>query len=122
MRFCSKFEYKSPQENHKYGLVQQVRKLHFFLGRVYISIVWALIGNIIKLAVQYRHIVIGNNEENDYIALHAIYKFWIMAENRKLNFSTANIVEFVKKDLFNRTLYNSEKYFISLCDLVIIGL
>ncbi len=45
-----------------------------------------------------------------------------MAENKKLNFSTANIIEFVKRDLFNRTLYNTEKYFTSLCDLVITNL
>ncbi len=118
---------KDIDENCPYCGIKQSTK-HLLYDCIRIKTVWALIGNIIKLDVQYKHIVIGNTEENDYISCrnllisyvaYAVYKFWIMAENKKLNFNTTNIIKFVKKDLFNRTLYNTEKYFTNLCDLVI---
>ena len=34
-------------------------------------------------------------------AKYAIYKFWILSENKKLGFNTASLVNFVKLDIFN---------------------
>ncbi len=42
-----------------------------------------------------------------------------MSENDKINFNTANIMEFLKRDLFSRTLYNTDAIFLRLFDTVI---
>ncbi len=90
---------------------------------------WVNISTIINLNIRYKHIILGNifTEENElvksrnllisYVA-YSIYKFWVMSENEKINFTNDNLVVFVKKDLFRRTLYNKAKFFIQLCDNV----
>ncbi len=89
---------------------------------------WQLIGSFLKLDVQYRHIVIDNTVTNDYIesrnlfisyTAYAIYKFWILAENKKVRYNTDSLHNFVKKDLFQRTLYVKNDGFNAFVDGVI---
>ena len=89
---------------------------------------WAVIGKILKVNIQYKHIVLGNNPQTQliqtrdlvisYIA-YSIYKFWILAENNKVNFITDCPFNFVKKDLFSRTVYIKDQDFINACDRII---
>ncbi len=84
-------------------------------------------GEILNLHIRYKHLVIGNKVENDFIKSrnllisyikYAIYKFWVMSENGKINFNNDNLSCFVKKDIFRRSLYNKEQLFIQLCDKI----
>ncbi len=50
---------------------------------------------------------------------YASYKFWILSENQKLDFNSASLTSFVKRDLFRRTLYLKDKEFSNLCDKLI---
>ena len=45
-----------------------------------------------------------------------------MSENNKIDFKAADIIEFLKRDLFSRTLYNKETEFIRFCDKIIANL
>ncbi len=89
---------------------------------------WTLIGSILKVNITFKHIVVGNIEDNDFIKnrnvlisyiAYAIYKFWVMSENGKTNFKRDCLVSFVKADLFRRTLYLKNKTFSDICDSVI---
>ena len=64
---------------------------------------------------------VNNADRQDwYIYIcYGLYKYWILSENGKINFNTACIIKFIKKDLFHRTIYNKDKYFVLLCDKVI---
>ncbi len=89
---------------------------------------WKLIGSVIKLDIKYKHVVIGNTVTNNIISMrnllisyiaYGIYKFWVMSENKKVNFMTDSLQNFVKKDLFKRSLYLKEPEFSKLVDNVI---
>ncbi len=93
--------------------------------------IWILIGTILKLEIQYKHLILGNIVTNETIrcrnllisyVTYAIYKFWILSENQKIDFNHASMVSFVKKDLFRRSLYLKDKEFCILCDKVIKGM
>ncbi len=101
---------------------------HLLFDCIHIQNMWALIGNILKMNITYKHIIIGTIAENDFIhdrnlvisyCTYAIFKMWIMSENNKINLTSSNIIDFIKKDLFKRTLYNEGKYFNYLCDKII---
>ncbi len=89
---------------------------------------WTLIGSILKVDIKFKHIVIGNIEESEYIQArnlsfsyiaYAIYKFWVMSENSKINFRRDCLITFVKNDLFRRTFFIKNKRFSDLCDSII---
>ena len=105
---------------------QTIRHLIFDCVRV--QNLWTLIGSILKLNITYKHLIIGDRTENEYIrcrnlvisyAKYAIYKFWILSENKKLNFNNDSLHAFVKRDLFRRTLFLKENNFSKLCDKII---
>ncbi len=107
------------------GDTQNVKHLIFDCPRV--QNLWQAISTILQVNISYKHIIIGNVVSNDYIAsrnlvisyiTYGIYKFWILAENKKLKFDTESLHRFVKKDLFKRSTYNSDKIFIMLVDKI----
>ncbi len=109
------------------NLKQTVKHLLFDCPRV--KNLWVNIGTIINLNIRYKHIILGNivTKKNEFVknrnlfisfVAYSIYKFWVMAENGKISFNNDNLLVFVKKDLFRRTLYNKEDFFIQLCDKV----
>ncbi len=90
--------------------------------------IWAIIGNILKVDISYKHLIIGDHANNDFIKArnlvisycsYAIYKMWVMSENKKINLENTCILSFIKKDIFSRTLYTECKYFTLLCDKII---
>ncbi len=89
---------------------------------------WQIISAALKFNVKYHHIIIGSPVTNDYIisrnlvlsySAYSIYKFWILAENGKIRYGTDSLQSFVRKDLFQRSLYVKQKYFKLLVDHVI---
>ncbi len=83
---------------------QTIRHLIYDFPRV--NNLWILIGSILKLDVQYKHLILGNIVTNEAIRCrnllisyvkYAIYKFWILSENQKLDFNRASLLSFVKK-------------------------
>ncbi len=107
------------------GKKQSVKHLLFECDRC--ENIWALIGSILNVEIRYKHIVVGNRIESDYIRCrnlvisyitYAIFKFWIMSENGKINFNEP-LHEFIKRDLFKRTLYIKEHTFITICDKIL---
>ncbi len=61
---------------------------------------------------KYRNLLIS------YIT-YGVYKFWIMAENNKINFNTDSLHNFIKKDLFGRSVYLKDSNFNVLVNKVI---
>ena len=109
--------------------VQNVKHLLFDCRRV--KNLWAIVGDILKLDIKYKHLILGDNETNSFIKSrnliinyiqYAIYKHWIMSENNKINFSTNCLLSFVKKDLFSRSIYVKDEYFHMLCDNIILNM
>ncbi len=107
------------------GQTQTVKHLIFECDRV--KNLWILIGSILKVNITYKHIVVGNKAENDYIksrnllfsyVAYGVYKFWIMSENQKVNFNDS-IQSFVKKDLFSRSINLNDQDFNKICDKII---
>ncbi len=87
-----------------------------------------MIGNILKVDIRYKHIIVGNTQGNEYVKArnlvlsycsYAIFKMWIQFENKKLDYRTLCIRNFITKDLFSRTMYNDDKIFNLLCDKII---
>ena len=84
--------------------VQNTKHLLYTCPRI--QVIWAVIGNIIKLDIQYKHIVLGTISDTDlvknrnnvifYIA-YSIYKYWIQSENGMLDFNTNCLLKFIKK-------------------------
>ncbi len=108
------------------GINQTMKHLLFDCHRI--QTVWNLISSILQVTIRYKHIVIGNREEVNLIKArnllifyisYSIYKFWVQSENNMVNFIEANIIEFIKKDVFSRTIYVKDKMFIQLCDKLI---
>ena len=108
------------------GERQTIKHLLFECKRV--NAIWMQIGQILNLNIRYKHIVIGNKVENTFIKnrnlvisyiSYGLYKFWIMSENKKLNFTQTNLLDFIRKDLFKRSYYIKDKEFIRLCDMVV---
>ena len=108
------------------GERQTIKHLLFECRRV--GVIWIHIGQILNLNIRYKHIVVGNKVENTFIKnrnllisyiAYGIYKFWIMCENNKLNFTQSNLIDFIRKDLFGRSYYIKDKEFIRLCDMVV---
>ncbi len=108
------------------GINQTMKHLLFDCHRI--QTVWNLISSILKVTIRYKHIVIGNREEVNFIKArnllifyisYSIYKFWVQSENNIVNFIEANIIEFIKRDIFSRTIYVKDKMFIQLCDKLI---
>ena len=107
------------------GQIQTVKHLIFECNRV--QNLWILIGSILRVNIRYKHIIVGNKAENDYIknrnllisyTAYSIYKFWLMSENKKANFHDC-LQNFVKKDLFNRSIMLNDTNFNHICDKVI---
>ena len=105
---------------------QNVRHLLFDCPRI--KNLWVLIGSILKMNITYKHLIIGDTAANGFIEernlvisyiKYGIYKHWILAENKLIDFNTNNIQEFIKTDLFKRTLYIKMKHFVRLCDQII---
>ncbi len=105
---------------------QDVKHLLFTCSRV--NNMWANIGAIIKLNIQYKHIIIGDKESNSYIKsrnllisyiTYGIYKFWILSENNKLDFNNTCLYDFIRKHLFKKTLVINDRIFHMLCDKII---
>ncbi len=119
--------YSKVNENCRYcNQRHTVRHLLYECSRVHN--LWILIGSILKLNVTYRHIVLGNVVTNDFLknrnllisyVAYAIYKFWILSENNKLDFNSASLINFVKKDIFRRSLYLKDEEFNSICDKLV---
>ncbi len=89
---------------------------------------WQIISAALKFNVKYHHIILGSPVTNDYIIsrnlalsylAYSIYKFWILAENGKVRYGTDSLQSFVRKDLFQRSLYVKQKYFKLIVDLII---
>ncbi len=106
--------------------IQTIRHLLYDCPRI--QTIWALVGSILNMEIRYKHIVIGNLEKNDFIdnrnlliyyISYSIYKFWIQSENKIVNFNNTCIINYIKKDIFSRTLYNNNKTFLYLCDKII---
>ena len=70
--------------------------------------------NEITKYMKYRNLLIS------YTA-YGVYKFWIMAENNKINFNpgSLNLHNFIKKDLFGRSVYLKDSNFNVLVNKVI---
>ncbi len=49
---------------------------------------------------------------------YSIYKFWLLAENKKIDFRNDCLLKFIKKDLFYRTTYIRDQKFIEMCDKI----
>ncbi len=105
--------------------IHSVRHLLYECPRVYN--LWIFIGTILKVNITYKHIIIGNIGNSETIEnrnlvilyiTYAIYKFWVLAENKKADYKHS-ITQFVKNDLFKRTLYNKDKLFTMMCDSIL---
>ncbi len=90
--------------------------------------IWELISTLLKVKITYKHIVIGNIEDNSYIynrnllityISYSIYKFWVLSQNNLANFKNDCLLSFIKKDLFTRTIYNQDDNFKKQCDSLI---
>ena len=108
------------------GLKQTTKHLLYECPRV--ASIWDLVSDILKVKITYKHIVIGNLEENDFIynrnllityISYSIYKHWIQSQNKKINFNTDCILKFIKKDIFSRTIYVKNKEFRRQCDFLV---
>ncbi len=108
---------------------QNVRHLIFECQRV--NNIWAIVGGILKLNIQYKHLILGDIVTGEYIKnrnlvinyiMYAIYKFWIMAENKKLDFKNSCLLAFIKKDLLYRNMYISDNIFHAISDKIIVEL
>ncbi len=71
---------------------------------------------------------VGNLEENDFIynrnllityISYSIYKHWIQSQNKIINFNTECLLQFIKKDVFSRTIYVKNTEFRRQCDYLI---
>ncbi len=108
------------------GIKQTTRHLLYDCPRV--QNLWTLVGSILKLDIKYKHIILGTLQLNEttitrnlvisYIA-YGLYKFWVMSENQKVNFNQDSLHNFIRKDLFSRTIYISNKPFKSICDKIV---
>ena len=108
------------------GIKQTTKHLLYECPRVHN--LWTLIGSVLKLDIRYKHIILGTLQLNDititrnlvisYIA-YGIYKFWVMSENQKVNFNQDCLHNFIRKDLFSRTVYVSDKTFKNICDKIV---
>ena len=90
--------------------------------------IWIIIGDIINVHITYKHIIIGNIAYNDYVKnrneviayiAYAIFKMWILYENNKFDIRNRNLLEFIKTELFKRSLFNNDKYFRLITDKII---
>ena len=107
------------------GQRQTIKHLVYECDRV--QTIWNLIGSILHLDIRYKHIIIGNKVDNEFIKArnlrisyvsYSIHKFWIMSENRKIDFLQANLLHFIKKDLFKRIYYAKDEEFTKIYDKV----
>ncbi len=64
-------------------------------------------------------IAIYRNMTISYVA-YSIYKFWVMSENKKVNYTQNCLLKFIKNDLFKRTCYIGDKEFHKMCDKIIL--
>ncbi len=106
--------------------IQNVKHLLYDCPRV--ENLWKSVGAIIKLNIKYKHLIVGSvvcNETTKYRNLlisyiaYGVYKFWIMAENNKINFNTDSLHHFIKKDLFGRSVYLKDPNFDLIVNKVI---
>ncbi len=105
------------------GIKQTTKHLLYECPRV--QNIWVLISTILKVNIKYKHIVIGNTPSSEGIIIrnlvisyvaYGIYKFWVLSENQKVNFTQDCPIKFIRKDLFSRTVYIKDKLFKHLCD------
>ncbi len=98
---------------------------HLLYECIRVQSVWKLIGTILNMNIRYKHIIIGSRVASEYIEArnltvsyiaYSIYKFWILAENKKLNFNQQCLLKFIKTDLFKRTCYVKDDEFHRICD------
>ncbi len=125
----SKFKNNITEECPYCNETQNTRHLIFECQRV--TNVWAIVGGILKLDIQYKHLIIGDLETGEYLKnrnlvinyiMYAIYKFWVMAENKKLEFKNNCLLEFIKKDLLYRNMYICDTKFHEISDKIIVNL
>ncbi len=125
----SKFKNNITEECPHCNEPQNTRHLIFDCQRV--SNLWAIVGGILKLDIQYKHLIIGDMGKGEYLKnrnlvinyiMYAIYKFWIMAENKKLDFKNHCLLEFIKKDLLYRNMYICDDKFHAISDKIIVNL
>ncbi len=109
--------------------IQNVKHMLYECPRV--KNAWILIGSILQLEIRYKHIVLGNLEKSEFIKArnllisyisYSIYKHWIQSENNTINFISEPLLDYIKRDLFSRTLYNTDNDFIMLCDKLVSNL
>ncbi len=113
-------------ENCTYCNVKQTVK-HLLYDCTRVNNIWAIISRILKLDISYKHIILGNRVDNDTIKYrnmlisyikYSLYKFWLLAENKKIDFKNDCLLKFIKKDLFFRTTYVRDQRFIEMCDKI----
>ncbi len=90
--------------------------------------IWELISTLLKVKITYKHVVIGNLESTDFIynrnllityIAYSIYKFWVMSQNNLVNFKNDDMLIFIKRDVFSRSIYIKNDNFKQQCDSLI---
>ncbi len=118
---------KNINENCTYCNVKQTVK-HLLYECTRVNNLWAVIGGILKLDIKYKHLILGNRVDNDTIKYrnmlisyikYSLYKFWVLSENKKVDFKNDCLIKFIKKDLFYRTTYIRDHKFVNMCDTII---
>ncbi len=104
---------------------------HLLFDCVRIKTLWAMIGRIMHLDIKYKHIVFGTLGDNNAIQARnlvlnyisfSIFKMWIQSENNELNFRNVDVVSYIKKYLFSKTMIVDNRFFIDQCDKIILNL
>ncbi len=125
----SKWDRTLTENCPKCGLLHDPKHLLFECEQV--NSLWTIVGTILKMDITYKIIIFGNDELSDYIKArnlvisyitYGIYKMWILHENKKLNLVNVNLIQFIKKHIFEKSMLHEDKFFKAICDKVIINL
>ena len=90
-----------------------------------------MIGHILKVDIQYKHLIIGFPETNNYLKCknlllsyitYSIYRLWIICENEKQDMNKFNLCQYLKQYLLEKSCIIQEKNFRSQCDKIILNL
>ena len=91
--------------------IQNTKHMLFNCPRV--NNIWQLISSILQVNITYKHIVVGNEPDSDFIknrnllisyVTYAIYKHWVQSENNLHNFNNSSLLSFIKKGSFFKNL------------------
>ncbi len=108
------------------GQKQTTKHMLYECSRVFN--IWKLISTLLKVNITYKHIVIGNFEESNFIynrnllityISYSIYKFWVRSQNNLVNFKRDCLLTFIKNDIFSRTIYVKDDEFRRQCDTLV---